>query len=338
MKFYESHFDDYCCAVEDESFHPELDCQLKLFPSNIENFKNIIIYGPIGVGKYSQMLRLLKPYSPSRLKYEKKVSFVNDKQTYVYKISDIHYEIDMSLLGCYSRILWHEIFQQIVDIVSIKTIKQGIIVCKNFHCIHNELLEIFYSYMQQYSLDNNQIRLVFVLLTEHISFIPENIVNSSHILCMKRPILTGTLRHSDNEKLMINRIKGENMTNLKEIYSFDILKNIDEIPIENFNTICDGIINEMSIHRQFIKSEDNNDIDIRKFRDQIYDILTYNLDALDCVWYIFTHFVKMSYFSEPEIEKVMMNISLFVTRYGNNYRAIFHIESIIFSMICNFKK
>lgn len=338
MKFYESHFDDYCCAVEDENFHPELNCQLKLFSPSIESFKNTIIYGPIGVGKYSQMLQLLKRYSPSGLKYEKKVSFVNDKQTYVYKISDIHYEIDMSLLGCYSRILWHEIFQQIVDIVSIKTVKQGIIVCKNFHCIHNELLEIFYSYMQQYSMGNNQIRLVFVLLTEHISFIPENVVNSSYILCIKRPTLTDTIRHSYNEKRMVNSIKGENLTNLKEIYSFDILKNIDEIPIENFNTICDGIINEMIIHRQLINSEDNNDIDIRKFRDQIYDILTYNLDALDCVWYIFTHFIKMNYFSEPEIEKVMMNISLFVTRYGNNYRAIFHIESIIFSMICNFKK
>lgn len=338
MKFYESHFDDYCSAVEIENFHPELTKHLKNSTRNIENFKNTIIYGPVGVGKYSQMLQLLKVYSPSGLKYEKKITFVNDKQTYVYKISDIHYEIDMSLLGCYSRVLWHEIFQQIVDIVSIKSVKQGIIVCKNFHCIHNELLEIFYSYMQQYSSGSNQIRLIFVLLTEHISFIPENVINSSCILCVKRPILTKTIRHNDAEKMIVNHVKGENLMNLKEIYSFNLLKNRDEIPVENFNTICDNIINEMIIHRDIINSEDNNDIDIRKFRDQIYDILIYNLDALDCVWYIFTHFIKMDYFTESQIENVMLSITLFITRYGNNYRAIFHIESIIFSMICNFIK
>jgi hypothetical protein len=338
MKFYESHFDDYCSAVEDENFHNELSGKLKKFPENIENFKNMIIYGPIGVGKYSQMLHLLKRYSPSGLKYEKKVSFVNDKQTYVYKISDIHYEIDMALLGCYSRVLWHEIFQQIVDIVSIKTVKHGIIVCKNFHCIHNELLEIFYSYMQQYSLGNNQIRLASVILTEHVSFIPENVINSSIILCVRRPILSNTTRHSDTEKNIVKHVNEENIMNLKEVYSFNFLKSVDEIPIENYNTICDNIINEMMIHKDVINSECKKDIDIRRFRDQIYDILIYNLDALDCIWYIFSHFVKMDFFEESEIEKVLIDISLFITRYGNNYRAIFHIESIIFSMICNFKR
>lgn len=338
MKFYESHFDDYCAAVEDENFHSEISDELIKLPIDLEKFKNTIIYGPVGVGKYSQMLYMLKRYSPSGLKYEKKVTFVNDKQTYVYKISDIHYEVDMSLLGCYSRVLWHEIFLQIVDIVSIKTIKQGIIVCKNFHCIHNELLDIFYSYMQQYSLGNNQIRLVFILLTEHISFIPENVINSSRIISIKRPKLTSTNRYSDAEKRIIQYVNEENLMNLKEVYSFNNLSTIDEIPIENFNTICDGIITEMLVHRNIINKIENENIDIRNFRDKVYDILVYNLDALDCIWYIFSYFVQMNYFEEIELEKTMMSISLFITRYGNNYRAIFHIESIIISMICNFKR
>lgn len=338
MKFHESHFDEYCSAVDDENFHMELKEQISNLPT-IENFGNMIIYGPSGVGKYTQMLHLLRKYSPSALKYEKKVTFINEKQKYIYRISDIHYEIDMSLLGCYSRVLWHEIFQQIVDIVSIKCIKQGIIVCKNFHSIHNELLEIFYSYMQQYSSKNRPIRLNFILLTEHISFIPDNILNGSYILCVKRPVMKTIERYGNLEKMVINSAKDENITNLKEIYSFLLLKSCDEVPSENFNTICDNIIREMKFHKNVINSNDlNGEIDIRTFRDKIYDILIYNLDAIDCVWYIFTHFIKLNFFDEPNVEIIMQNISLFLTRYGNNYRAIFHIESIIFSMICNFRR
>jgi hypothetical protein len=93
----------------------------------------------------------------------------------------------------------------------------------------------------------------------------------------------------------------------------------------------------MKYHKKMLCSQEKSkDIDIKKFRDQIYDILIYNLDALDCVWHIFSHFIKENYFKEKELEIVMRNISLFITRYGNNYRAIFHIESVIFSMICNF--
>lgn len=214
MKFYETHFDDYYKSVEAYNFHDELVEQINNLPKKIIDFENIIIYGPSGVGKYSQMLYLLKKYSPSSLKYEKKISSMIDKQTYIYRISDIHYEVDMDLLGCNSRVLWHEIFQQIVDIVSVKQLKHGIIVCKNFHTIHNELLEILYSYFQQYSNSNtniNQIQIKFILITEHLGFIPNNIINSSYILRVKRP----------SRETYINGIN----TNSKQVPDVDIKKN-----------------------------------------------------------------------------------------------------------------
>ena len=73
----------------------------------------------------------------------------NSKYEHIIKISDIHYEVDISLLGCNAKILWNEIFQHIMDIILSKQVKQGIIVCKNFQDIHTELLDIFYSYMQK---------------------------------------------------------------------------------------------------------------------------------------------------------------------------------------------
>ena len=61
----------------------------------------------------------------------------------------------MSLMGCHSKMLWNEVYNQIVDILLAKAEKSGIIVCKYFHEIHSELLDIFYSYMQSNSMFNN---------------------------------------------------------------------------------------------------------------------------------------------------------------------------------------
>ena len=53
-------------------------------------------------------------YVPSKLKYERKITIrTNKKYSYTFKISDIHFEIDMDLLGCNARVLWNEIYKQI---------------------------------------------------------------------------------------------------------------------------------------------------------------------------------------------------------------------------------
>ena len=147
MKFHETHFDEYINVKN--NLHPKLEKIFAKFPSDLKDLKNLIFYGPSGVGKYTQMLKSISKYSPSELKYEKKISITYNKSQYYFKISDIHYEIDMSLLGCNSKLLWHEIYLQLIDVISAKTDKRGIIVCKYFHEIHSELLENFYSYMQQ---------------------------------------------------------------------------------------------------------------------------------------------------------------------------------------------
>lgn len=85
------------------------------------------------------------------------------------RISDIHYEVDMAILGCNSKTLWHEIFFKIVDIVSAKQEKVGIILCRNFHHIYNELLEVFYSFLNN-PLQQFNVNIYFILLTEHVGF------------------------------------------------------------------------------------------------------------------------------------------------------------------------
>ena len=88
MKFYDTHFDDYIETNKVCDLHPKLELLYKNFPNNIHDFRNLIFYGPKGVGKYTQMLQIIKPYSPSQLKVEKRLT-INTSTTFYIKMSDI---------------------------------------------------------------------------------------------------------------------------------------------------------------------------------------------------------------------------------------------------------
>ena len=154
------------------------------FSSDIESLPSMIIHGPPGVGKYSHALYLISRYSPSNLKYEKRIAVAYNKETFFIKISDCHFEVDMSLLGCNSKHLWNEIYNQIQDIVGSRTQTTAIVMCKNFHKIHSELLETFYSYMLSSS---EHVSLKFIILSDHVSWLPDNILHRCKLVPFKRP-------------------------------------------------------------------------------------------------------------------------------------------------------
>jgi len=377
MKFYETHYEEYIHSVEQYNIHPEMIATYDQFPKLLSQFGNLIVYGPPGSGKYSQVLYFLKKYSSSELKYDKKITCQTDKVDYSYHISDIHYEVDMALLGCNSKILWHELFLQIVDIVSVKTEKIGIIVCKNFHLIHNELLEIFYSYIQHYNHPTANIQIRFIIISEHVSFIPKNIVQACKLISIRRPekqkyvnrIVDSDERMSisDNKissflhhihpypsstklrniskpisvqyaiksvskhkiKNILECLDTEYIMNIKETESFSLMNDGSEIPKDNFNTICNNIIQELLQY---------NTLSFTQFRDTIYDILIYNLDIPECLWYVISYFIQRNIFTENEIYEIMEKMYVFLKQYNNNYRPIYHLESIFVYIITIIQK
>jgi len=372
MKYYETHYEEYIQSVKSYNIHPELHELFLKFPPTIPQMQNIILYGPCGSGKYSQLLYLLERYSPSHLKYDKKIRIQTDKQSYTYRISDIHYEIDMALLGCHSKTSWHEAFFQIVDILFVKPDKTGVIVCKNFHAIHSELLDVFYSYIQHSNTLAPNITIRFILLSEHISFIPNNILNCCEKIGVAKPsmeIYSNILFTQKNESEMavdhiaaastsvsksfvskISNTKGRfskkqtnamydiirlgdsnSILNIKEINSFNTIDTIDKLPKDIFNIICDNIIRLML---------QPSTLEFTEFRENLYDILIYNLDITECLWYIFTHFVKLGYIRSSvgtsnanNSTQILSNIYVFLKYYNNNYRPIYHLESIFFYLI-----
>lgn len=335
MKFYETHFDEYLESLNKHNIHPELVKTIAAFPNSIADMCNQIVYGPPGSGKYSQVLKILEKYSHTRLKYNKKITVQTDKQKYIYHISDVHYEVDMSLLGCNSKIIWHELYLQIVDIVSMCPTKQGIILCKNFHAIHTELLDIFYSYLQQYNHSQILIKIKFILLTDHISFIPNNILNSCQIIAVKKPVKSDLMCIIANKvppldvgkaSRIIDAIDTNTVLNIKEFASFSLVPDISRIPVDIFNTICNTIIKEMTNHQK---------MSIPAFRDTIYDVLVYNLDVNECIWYILSHFIGEHTETLPSrvITEMTAKVFEFFKNYNNNYRPIYHLESILFYFI-----
>ena len=314
MKFQETHFEEYISSLNKVNLHPKLDKVYSHFPSSINKLGNLIFYGPGGIGKYSQMLYSIKKYSHSDLKYEKKLSIVFNKDVYFFKISDIHYEVDMSLLGCNSKLLWHDIYQQLVDIISAKTEKSGIIVCKEFHNIHSELLENFYSYMQDNNASNINIK--FILLTEELSFIPDNILNCCEVISVSRPSKIAYTKIS-KQKLPIN-LKIENITNIKNLHA-----EINEL-MSPHKIICDKIIKEIV---------NINNLKFLKFRDYLYDIFIYNLDITDCIWYIITSLINQEHIKRTNMSLIMVKTYNFLKYYNNNYRPIYHLESYLFYLI-----
>jgi hypothetical protein len=318
MKFLETHFEEYINAVQKTNLHPKLDKYYNKFPATIETLGNLIFYGPSGVGKYSQMLFAIKKYSHSELKYEKKLSIVFNKDVYYFKISDIHYEVDMSLLGCNSKLLWHDIYQQIVDIISAKPEKNGIIVCKEFHSIHTELLENFYSYMQ----DNNvcNINIKFVLLTEEISFIPDNILNCCEVISLARPTKISYAKCSKT-KLLVD-LKVENITNIKQLNT--CINTITNELMHPHKIICDKILKDIIAI---------DSLKFLKFRDYLYDIFIYNLDITDCIWYIIETLILQGSIKRTSISPVLLKTYSFLKYYNNNYRPIYHLESYLFYLI-----
>jgi hypothetical protein len=417
MKYYDTHYEEYVQSVKSHNIHPELKEVFDNFPKTIKELGNIIVYGPCGSGKYSQVLYLLEKYSPTHLKYDKHVTINTEKQSYMYRISDIHYEIDMGLLGCHSKLLWHELFFQIVDIISMKTEKHGIIVCKNFHMIHSELLEVFYSYIQHSTKLMPNMCLRFVIITEHISFLPNNILHCCEKIAVSKPtkqdymdilfpdpdlvsdqftyetpnvvstgipqftyetpnvVSTGipqthhsrvpgnvpptkgtesydnntdededvtphelfikqitetypviSMEQYNKAKMAINEMSEKNVLNLKELRLLTHTTP-ENLPKDIFNIICDNIIDEITNSHTLV---------FTTFRENLYDILIYNLDITECVWYILTHFIRIGVITDTT--EILSNIYTFLKYYNNNYRPIYHLESILFYLLLEVRK
>lgn len=347
MKYLEDHFDEYLAAFRKFNLHPNLAALYAKYPAC--KMPNTIFYGPPGVGKYTQALVAIKKYSPSELKYEKRMLITFNKDPVYIKMSDIHFEVNMAMLGCNSKLLWNEIYTQIIDVVAARPSMHGIIMCKNFHNIHGELLDVFYSYIR---CNNPRIHISFVIVTDNISFISSNIVNCCETIHVKRPAAAAYKRclasfvaapeHGSisQQPLNIGVDTLSLITNIKSLRTnrtgtgTGTCTDKDKIP-DTAISPAHGIICSRILHS--ILNPDT--IVFLEFRDLLYDILICDIDIYNCIWFILNgilHHIKHS-FDEPVdqhiITDIMTNTYNFLHLYNNNYRPIYHLERFMFMLI-----
>jgi hypothetical protein len=333
MKFFESHFVDYVNKVNEYSLHPIIKKTFSSFPPNIQTLPSMIMYGPSGVGKYSHALYMISRYSPSHLKYEKRIAVAYNKETFFLKISDCHFEVDMSLLGCNSKHLWNEIYNQIQDIVSSRPQTTAFVMCKNFHKIHSELLETFYSYM----LSSEHVSLKFIIISDHISFIPDNILHRCKLVPFKRPSYTSynkclkptttvTVTGASSDLIketsvrLTSKFPLETITNIKALKS-----NITELT-EPHENICNYIVG-------IIISPDN-ELKYDALRECLYDLLTYDINIQECVWFILRCLIERGLLLPEMMNDIMIQTYIFLQYFNNNYRPIYHLENFVLLLVC----
>ena len=311
MKYYETRFEEYIQTISKKNLHPELE-KIEQNGEKMGIDNNLIFYGPAGTGKYTQVLNYIKNFSPSKLKYERKMNInLQKKKQYTFKISDVHFEIDMELLGCNAKVLWTEIYKAILDILSTRQTHEGIILCKNFHKIHNELLDVFYSYMQ--SLSHKNIKLSFIFISESISFVPDNILKRCKIIPIKRPT-----------KSQYKKCLGNVINTHTDISKITNIKNVRS------NNKMLMFPNKKIVSRIISCIENYNSINYLEFRDRLYDIFIYHLDLNECIWEIIDHFIKNKKLNGEKIERVQTFLYRFLKLYNNNYRPIYHLERFMF--------
>lgn len=313
MKYYANKFEEYLITNERKQLHSTILKHIHL-TNDIHKLSNIIIYGPPGIGKYTQSLNIIKHYSLSNLKYERKINITFNKKDYFFKVSDIHIEIDMDLLGCNAKTLFNDIFYHTMNIFSGKELNTCIILCKNFHNIHSDLLNIFYSYMQ--NMLNNKINLKFIIITEHLSFMPKNIINICNIVSFNRPSKT-----KYNNCLNMKNINNGNIQHIKNIKN--LKSNIFNIN-DKFKDNCHQLINMI---------ENYQDIKFINVRDKLYSLCINNYDIFHVIYYILQYLIKNKRITNDKFHKILINIYKTIRLYNNNYRPIFHLEKIIYYLI-----
>lgn len=170
---------------------------LDLLPTQCNN---LLFYGSPESKLYSYAIKYIQPQSKSDLSYEKKMTVTFNNNEYIYRISDIHIEINFEFLGCIAKNLWAAIYHNIEQLAGKRNF---IVLCRNFCSVNNELIDNFYTYMNH---TNSTIR--FIFLVNNISCLPKELVDCCNIIPLKRISLS---------KLKITSLKNDHVNN---VYSF----------------------------------------------------------------------------------------------------------------------
>lgn len=163
--------------------------------------------------------------------------------------------------------------------------------------------------------NDTSVELKFILITEEISFLPDNILNCCEIINISRP--TKSLYVKCIKSKLPTKLKLENITNIKILHLYN-----EELMLQ-YKIICNKIIDNIV---------NINELHFLKFRDVLYDIFIYNLDMTECVWYILSKLIEEKRIKKEHLSTILKKTYCFFQYYNNNYRPIYHVENYLLNL------
>lgn len=313
----------------------------------ILNMPNMLITGAQGTGKYHFALSLIYHLSPSSLKIYKKIS-VDSKITYMMAASDIHYEVDFAQIIINAKTIWMDILRSILEISGTKP---TIIVCKNIHQMNEELLDIFYYLIPK------EVNIKWIFISEHLDFIPTEIVNICERVGLKRPskqfYLSLREKIQQSETNIHSRFDTEpemiqNMYMLYDTISVETMEKLHYIKDHPTHILENEIVHTHTTKATEVFKNSpisitlaniliqNTEYNIIEIREHLYNILTYHIPIEEVMMNVYDELVKQHKkigLTVSHMERICeLNLDV-LNYYKNNYRPIYHLEKWFYSLV-----
>lgn len=176
-------------------------------------------------------------------------------------------------------------------------------------------------------LGNNQ-QAIWYALYNHIDTICNQVMDNCIILCLNMHMIKDELLQLFYVFLKKSYIKyifctknisflPDSLTNLCHIIC--VKKNNNKETINYYTLLCKPIINCIL----------DKNVNYSLIRDSLYELLIYNLDIHECLYYIICQLHREKYIQLEDIDKIMEQLYIIMKRYNNNYRTIYHLECFV---------
>ena len=291
-------FDEYLrVRASQPALHPEIGAMI----GGLDGPRNLIVYGRGSIGKYYLAMDMIRAFSPLDLHYEKMMPIQYNKKTYNVRISDVHFEIDMQMLGTNSRLIWQNIFAAVLDIVEAAMTKARarFIMLKNFQDVSSEMYELLLCYIGDRI--TKPANIYYVVITEGVSFIHNELLEKFTVVQV--PVPSEGALACMNEGAAAGVWRRPSAAEARYAH--------EDLIFGSLARCVDGFAADRCV----------------ALRNIIYDVLIYNIPPAKVLFRLMRH--MMAGKAAARVDRAFFRLPHMMAEYNNNYRPIIHLERII---------
>jgi hypothetical protein len=190
----------------------------------------------------------------------------------------------------------------------------------------------------------NSVRLKYILISEHVSFIPDNIMHNCKIIHVPKPTACNynkcsQVSHQDSQsqqqKLSFTAsitVSEKNIILQDTMLPFALTKKYKREQ-EQERDVVNGCPHEMLCNTILDNLKNTDNLKFLAFRDVLYDILIYNHDLGECMWYILNNLINCGLLQVNDLSDILIETYMSLQYFNNNYRPIYHLENYMYNII-----